>query len=137
RMTRAEDEALSRDRVRRALDAFATDFVIQVSTQGSFQAVDRSVTLGYVADENIGRHIAELIHPADLPKVFAVIEAARATHDYHSRCPIRARHKDGTWHHLDVTVVDAHSRDPLISGVLIRVRDLTAAGDEMPEEADV
>jgi diguanylate cyclase (GGDEF)-like protein/PAS domain S-box-containing protein len=127
--TVSDEQEDRRRRTRSTLDAFGTEFVLQVDRRGALVAADRSVTLGYDRDEQAGRHIAELIHPDDLLRVYEVIEQARSTVGYYERFAVRGRHKSGDWHDLDVTVVDAASRDPGLEGALIRVRDLTAAGE--------
>lgn len=124
-----DEERAARRRTRTVLDAFGTEFVLLVDRAGALVAADRTVTLGYDRDEQAGRHIAELIHPDDLLRVFEVIEHARSTTGYFERIAVRGRHKSGEWHDLDVTVVDAPSRAPGMTGALVRVRDLTAAAE--------
>jgi diguanylate cyclase (GGDEF)-like protein len=56
--------------------------------------------------------------------VFDLIERARRTTYFEARVQVRAQHRDGTWHLLDVHVFDARLRTKL-RGAVIRVRDLT------------
>jgi diguanylate cyclase (GGDEF)-like protein/PAS domain S-box-containing protein len=82
-------------------------------------------TLGYtVAGE--GRHVGEYLHPDDLPKVFDIIERARAEAGIEETVRVRARRADGTWRLLDATVLDG-MHDPDLRGAVIRVRDLGEA----------
>ena len=110
--------------VQRELQKFATEFLLFVSPKGELVSVAGANTLGYDGDERAGHHIAEHIHPDDLPKIFDVIERVRRTAGFDERVVARARHKDGSWRVFDTRVFDASLRSDL-KGSVLRVRDIT------------
>lgn len=110
------------------LQKFATEFLIFVTPKGELAAASDFNTLGYVGDERSGHHIAEHIHPDDLPQIFDIIERARRTEGFDETVLARARHADGSWRMFDARVYDAALRSNL-KGAVLRVRDVT---DEKP-----
>ena len=110
--------------VQHELQKFATEFLIFVSPKGELVSVAGTNTLGYDGDERAGHHIAEHIHPDDLPKIFDVIERVRRTTGFDERVVARARHKDGSWRVFDARVFDASLKSNL-KGSVLRVRDIT------------
>jgi diguanylate cyclase (GGDEF)-like protein/PAS domain S-box-containing protein len=114
-----------------ALATFATEVLVLVSPRGEIVAATGGDLLGYDQGRD-GRHIAETLHPDDLPKVFDVIERARATAGFEEAITVRARHADGSWRFLECTIVDSQRhellRGPLV-GAVIRVKDLTGSAE--------
>jgi diguanylate cyclase (GGDEF)-like protein/PAS domain S-box-containing protein len=106
------------------LQKFASEFLIFVTPKGELAAASAFNTLGYDGEERSGHHIAEHIHPDDLPKIFDVIERARRTPGFDETVEARARHKDGSWRLFDARVYDASLRSNL-KGSVLRVRDIT------------
>jgi diguanylate cyclase (GGDEF)-like protein/PAS domain S-box-containing protein len=140
----ARDELQIREIVR-LLDSFATEFLLFVSTTGKLLAANHRVILGYEGDEEIGSHIAEHLHPDDLPKVFGLVERARSTAGFRERIVVRARHHDGGWRTLEAVVVDAALGDSAVGGAVIRARQIDedlellashVGGAELPEATD-
>jgi PAS domain-containing protein len=74
---------------------------VWVTPTGELAGGSEFNTLGYRGDERAGRHIGEVIHPDDLPRVFDIIERARSTAGFEEKVQARARHKDGSWHLFD------------------------------------
>jgi diguanylate cyclase (GGDEF)-like protein/PAS domain S-box-containing protein len=105
------------------LRKFATEFMLWVTPTGELAAASYN-TLGYEDDERAGHHIAEHIHPDDLPKIFDIIERARRTAGFDETVQARARHVDGSWRVFDTRVFDASLRSNL-KGSVVRVRDVT------------
>lgn len=127
---------LTDDTVQQQLQHFATEFLVWVTPTGELAGATEFNTLGYDSDERAGRHIAELIHPDDLPRVFDIIERARVTTGFEESVLARARHKDGSWHLFDAKVYDAHLRSDL-HGAVLRVRDVTEEHNaRVNEESD-
>lgn len=108
---------------RAALREYATEFLLLLRTDGRLVATSEASTLGYGALERQGRHIGEHLHPDDLPRVFDLIERARATPGFHERITVRARAKDGTWGWFESEVIDA-TQDDRLRGAVLRVRQL-------------
>jgi len=124
---REEDDAARRRRHRelqRELQKFASEFLIFVTPKGELVAASEYNTLGYAGDEREGHHIAEHIHPDDLPQIFDIIERARRTEGFDESVLARARHVDGSWRLFDARVYDAALRSDL-TGAVLRVRDIT------------
>ena len=111
--------------VRRALDSMATELVLLISARGEVVSSNRLVNLGYAEDEQVGSHIGQHLHPDDLPRVFDLIERARATAGLQERITVRARHADGSWRRFSCEVLDAALAHPDLEGAIIRARDIT------------
>lgn len=120
----AYGDASSRRRMDRELRKFASEFLVFVTAKGELAGATEFNTLGYDSDDQAGHHIAELIHPEDLPMVFDVIERARLTEGFEESVEARARHKDGSWRLFDARVYDASLRSNL-QGAVLRIRDIT------------
>jgi diguanylate cyclase (GGDEF)-like protein/PAS domain S-box-containing protein len=111
------------DDVRRALDRYRTEFVLLLTPRGEILTSTEDITLGY-GNERLGHHIAEQIHPDDLPRVFEVIERARVEPGYRETVRARARRADGSWGTFEATVIDA-TDEPDLRGAVVRVRDVS------------
>ncbi len=124
--------------VQLALQTFGTELLLLVSPRGELLAATGTNPLGFPEADAGGRHIAEYLHPDDLPKVFDVIERARVTAGFEDSITVRARHLDGTWRLLEATVSDSQ-RHPLLHddwvGAVIRVRDMTDVPGSRPRNA--
>jgi diguanylate cyclase (GGDEF)-like protein/PAS domain S-box-containing protein len=113
---------------RTALRRYSKEFLLLITPRGGVVASSEVATLGYAVDGD-GRHVGEYLHPDDLPKVFDVIERARAEAGIEETVRVRARRADGTWGLFEATVLDG-MHDPDLRGAVIRVRDL---GEAHPE----
>src|SRR6195952_3480016 len=80
--------------------------------------------LGFEADERDGMHVAERVHPDDLPAVLHLLTRAREAVGLEEAVVVRARHKDGTWRRLEVTVF-SRIHDPSMEAGVLRLRDVT------------
>ena len=120
-----EPGPLDQARLQTELQNFASEFMVYVTAKGELAGATAFNTLGYDAEERSGHHVAELLHPDDLPKVFDVIERARLTAGFEEKLEARAKAKDGSWHLFDVKVFDAALRSDQLHGAVLRVRDIT------------
>jgi len=111
-----------RDEKRQALEAYSREFLMLISPRGEMVLSSRDVTIGY-GNEREGHHIAENLHPDDLPRVFDLIERARETAGFEETIRVRARGSLGEWHYFDATVIDA-VQNPKLRGAVIRVREV-------------
>lgn len=124
-----------------ALLDYSTEFLIFVGARGDILASAGTglAVLGHDTDERRGSHIAEQLHPDDLPPVLKIIEEARGEPGYREVIRVRARHESGHWLWFEATVM-AVSRHPVLGdGAVIRVRHLDdherkPATDAFPEE---
>src|SRR5690606_25688046 len=89
--------------------------------------------LGYDPAEERGRHIAEHLHPDDLPPVLALIDQARGTPGLRDVVRVRARDLAGTWLWFEATVLTVSGHPVLGDGAVLRVRHLDE--DERRAEA--
>jgi diguanylate cyclase (GGDEF)-like protein/PAS domain S-box-containing protein len=80
--------------------------------------------LGFGADERDGMHVAERVHPDDLPAALDLLTRARHAEGLEEAVVVRARHKDGSRRRLEVTVFSRVHDATLEAGVL-RLRDVT------------
>src|SRR3954454_1893748 len=78
--------------------------------------------LGFNADERAGMHVAERVHPDDLPAVLDLLARARAD-KLEEAVVVRARHKDGSWRRLEAAVF-SRLDELTISAAVLRLRDL-------------
>src|SRR5205807_4067156 len=86
--------------------------------------------VGIDAQDLLGSPQNQLHHPDDLPRVVAAfaeaMEAGRADVDF------RVRHRDGSWHWLELTVTNL-LHDPDVEGLVLTGRDVTER--KLAEEA--
>lgn len=121
-----------------ALLEYATEFLIFVSATGELvTGVGPGLwSLGYDPVERRGHHIAEHLHPDDLPDVLALIERARVTPDLRETIHTRARHRDGRWLMFEATVMAVSDHEVLGQGAVIRVREVSTPAADRPRRAD-
>jgi diguanylate cyclase (GGDEF)-like protein/PAS domain S-box-containing protein len=104
-----------------------------VTPRGEVVASSEVSALGHLV-EGEGRHVAEYLHPDDLPAVFDVIERARAGEGLDGPIRVRVRRADGSWIPVEATLADTSDDPALRGGAVVRVRDL---GDEPPPTESV
>src|SRR5690348_13497640 len=119
--------------IRRALRRYATEYLFLLTTRGELVATSDNDALGYRGEDREGHHIAEHIHPDDLPVAFDLIERARATPGFEETITLRARRADGTWGTYEATVMDA-TADPVLNGAVLRVREIENSPDRTATE---
>src|SRR5262245_9164683 len=119
----AADLELLRAR-QQSLLRFASEFLVFVTETGEIVvgAGEGLHVLGYEGTERTGYHIAEHIHPDDLPEVLDLVERARRTPDFHETIHARAQHKDGFWLTFEATVIGISNHNVLGTGAILRVR---------------
>jgi diguanylate cyclase (GGDEF)-like protein/PAS domain S-box-containing protein len=117
-----------------ALLEFSTEFVVFVDARGSVvTGVGAGLgVLGYDASDRRGHHIAEHLHPDDLPPVLEIIERARRQAGYRDVVQVRARRIDGQWLWFEATVIAVSKHPVLGDGAVLRVRHL----DELERQVD-
>jgi diguanylate cyclase (GGDEF)-like protein/PAS domain S-box-containing protein len=121
-----------------ALLHFASEFLVFVTEDGEIVvgAGEGLSVLGYESTERSGYHIAEHIHPDDLPEVLDLVERARRTPDFHETIHARARHKDGQWLTFEATVIGISDHGVLGTGAVLRVREVEKAGTDPTTPSD-
>jgi diguanylate cyclase (GGDEF)-like protein/PAS domain S-box-containing protein len=111
------------DEVRESLRAYATEFLLLLTPDGTLVASSEVITLGYT-DPQGGRHIGEFLHPDDLPGVFEAIQEARTEKSCGRPCRAQPPRGDDTWGVFEGTLVDARDHPELVGSVL-RVREIS------------
>jgi diguanylate cyclase (GGDEF)-like protein/PAS domain S-box-containing protein len=119
-------EAVFRSESRyRALLAQAMELILQVDGRGmvSFASAPVERVLGYRPEEVVGHSPIEFLHPDEQERARA--EMARNMTAEGSRTNLyRLRHKDGSWHHFEVTTTNLFG-DPAVGSLVINAREVT------------
>jgi len=128
--------ALERERMKRQLrereEYFkslieqAMDIIAVLDADGAVRYASPSVLplLGYDAEELVGQHILDLVHPDDVGPALRVFAEGVATGQGGRLLGLQVRHKDGTYRSLEAIgryLLD----DPVVRGVVINARDVT------------
>ena len=128
--------ALERERMKRQLrereEYFkslieqAMDIIAVLDADGAVRYASPSVLplLGYGAEELVGQHIFDLVHPDDVGPALRMFAEGVATGQGGRLLELQVRHKDGTYRSLEAIgryLLD----DPVVRGVVINARDVT------------
>jgi len=128
--------ALERERMKRQLrereEYFkslieqAMDIIAVLDADGAVRYASPSVLplLGYGAEELVGQHVFDLVHPDDVGPALRVFAEGVATGQGGRLLGLQVRHKDGTYRSLEAIgryLLD----DPVVRGVVINARDVT------------
>jgi diguanylate cyclase (GGDEF)-like protein/PAS domain S-box-containing protein len=110
-----------------ALVRHASDFAVVLDDEGAVVYASPAITrvLGYDPEEIEGRLAVDLLHPDDREALVHGLEAMRISEPMLD-VPVsyRARHKDGTWRHIDGVASDL--RDVAdVRGVVVNGRDVS------------
>ncbi len=108
------------------LAGYFSERVLMIGREGTILAsLGRSQgMLGFEPEERGGMHVAERVHPDDLRAVLDLLTRARLSEGLEEAVVVRARHKDGSWRRLEVTVFSRIHDASLEAGV-VRLRDVT------------
>ncbi|MCZ2846898.1 putative bifunctional diguanylate cyclase/phosphodiesterase [Modestobacter sp. VKM Ac-2978] len=113
-------------RFRSAVHA-SNDVMALLTPTGEISFLSDSVAdvLGWTREELLGRHVGGLLHAEDAD-LFTDSGAPIAPdgQPLSQVFVVRARHRDGSWRHLEVSSSDRRG-DPVIGGLLITARDVT------------
>jgi len=110
----------------RALTEQSTDLIVIVDAEARIIYASPSVThiLGYESKDLLGELTFYRIHPDDQQRVRTVFAGVMAGGQASSPGQFRFRHRDGSWRVLE-SVVTNLLRDPVVSGVVVNLRDIT------------
>jgi PAS domain S-box-containing protein len=111
----------------RALIEVVSDVVIVIDALGVIQYSSPSVrqVLGYAVEEVVGRSALEFLHPDDRGPAERALVALTAEGPDPGVQQFRARHKDGSWRHVEAVGAVPPPGSPL-EGVVVAYRDMTA-----------
>jgi diguanylate cyclase (GGDEF)-like protein/PAS domain S-box-containing protein len=127
----ANEEFLTAD-LRRSEERFrslvrnASDVILVLRDTGhiAYESPAVEKVLGHVADDRVGRHVFDELHPDDLPRARRLLAEVQAVHGAEAEFDVRARHADGAWRFLEGTGKNL-LHDPAVRGIVINYRDAT------------
>ena len=110
----------------RALIENAQDLVAILDRDGTVRYASPSHhrILGYEADHVIGANAFQLAHPDDVPSLMQHLSSLLETPGTAVPLEFRFRHRDGSWHDLEVLARNLLD-DPAVGGLVINSRDVT------------
>ncbi len=82
--------------------------------------------LGYKMGDLVGEDVLGLIHPDDMRKTAHRLSAVAQTPGDCDRAHLRVKHKDGTWHAIDVWANNLLDT-PAVNGIIICFRDISGS----------
>ena len=122
----SQNSIAANERRFRSLVQHAADIIMVVGPDARVQYASPAIEslLGKNADAYIGRQLATLVHPIDLPQASEVLVDALSNigveHDFEARFMA----DDGSWRHLEARVT-SHLDDPAVAGLVANLRDVT------------
>ncbi len=110
-------------RLQHALLDFSSEVLLFVDPHGQVLAAVGAALgrMGHQPAEVRGRHIAELLHPDDLPAALEVLERARANPDLRATLQVRARGRGEEWLWMEAMVFALSVHPVLGDGAVIRL----------------
>jgi len=110
----------------RSLVQNASDVALVCDRDASIKYVSPSITkvLGYDPATVLGRERWSFIHPDDVDFAIAAWEAGITSDDPVTPIEYRAKHANGTWRWVEVTMGNLLD-DPAVEGVVLNIRDIT------------
>ncbi len=123
---RAEEAVRASEERFRALIEYSADIVSIIEADGNvrYQSPTGKRVGGYEQAERIGQSAMANIHPEDLSRAHAIWQSALEKPDEAFISEMRLRHKDGSWHHAEVTLRNLLA-NPAIGGLVVNTRDIT------------
>ncbi|MDM8552560.1 PAS domain S-box protein [Desulfobacterales bacterium HSG2] len=117
----------SRKKLFRSLIENAPGIITTLNEDGMIRYGSPSVqrVLGFGPEELVGRKVADLIHPDDLPCLALLFPGkAQKLKVIRSGQPFRVRHKDGSWRMIEAVGKSLLS-DPAVEGWVFNLRDVS------------
>jgi len=123
---RMKRQLREREEYFRSLIEQAMDIIAVLDADGAVRYASPSVLplLGYGAEELVGQHILDLVHPDDVGPALRVFAEGVATGQGGRLLGLQVRHRDGSYRSLEAIgryLLD----DPVVRGVVINARDVT------------
>ena len=82
--------------------------------------------LGYELGDLVGEDVLGLIHPDDMRKTAHRLSRVSQIPGDSDRAHLRVKHKDGTWHAIDVWATNL-LQNPAVNGLVIYFRDISGS----------
>ncbi|MCC6178131.1 MAG: EAL domain-containing protein [Chloroflexi bacterium] len=121
------EEALRRSEEHfRSLIESVSDLISIVDADATIRYQSPSVErlLGYSQAELIGQSAFEIIHPDDLPVVYAALTDCVLEAGSDGPTEVRVRHKNGSWRVMETMRTDQRD-NPAVRGIVVNSRDVT------------
>lgn len=127
---RNQEMVAASERHFRSLIESSSDLIAIVDCNRKVRYASPSIQriLGYEAGDLVGTDAFDLVHPGDRSSVERAFKEALTEPGSMSIRQFRARHSDGTWR-LCEGVATATLDDPLLSGVVVNLRDITVRAE--------
>ena len=130
---RARETAAFTEQLRRSEDRFralvqnAADVVLVLDARGAIQYASPAIAqvTGLDAADVVGISAATLIHPDDQPEVERQVGSTIGHPGATARLELRARHRDGGWRWVDVTLTNLLHL-PGVEGLVANLHDVSA-----------
>jgi PAS domain S-box-containing protein len=109
-----------------ALVEYSSDAILLLDEHGVIRYASRSTerVLGYTPEERLNKSSLDLIHPDDMPRVAPIIDRAMSEPGVPITETFLARHKDGSWRHIEAVAV-GRLTEPAVGGIVVNYRDVT------------
>lgn len=116
-------------RMQHALLDFSCEILLFVDPDGHLLAAVGAALgrLGYQPAEVRGCHIAELLHPDDLPGAMELLERALSAPDRSAPLDVRTRARSGEWFWMEATILPLSVHPILGDGVVLRMQQFDPA----------
>lgn len=123
---KAEEELRQREENFRVLVENSLDMCIIINGDLTIRYASPSVRLsvGWEADELIGRVARDFLHPDDARDVLETAESVAGHVGQATSVEVRFKHKDGSWRVLE-GVANNLLHDATVSGIVVNARDIT------------
>jgi two-component system cell cycle sensor histidine kinase/response regulator CckA len=110
-----------------ALVENSSDAIALLDERGVIRFASRSSerVLGYTPEERADRSAFEFVHEDDVPQLADAFMRCFAHPGMTVTAEFRARHKDGSWRHIEAIAVNRLT-EPEIGGVVVNYRDVSA-----------
>lgn len=124
-LVRSEQALRESDERFRFLVQHGNEMIAIIDQDGFYTFVSNNViqVMGYTADELVGKNAMNLIHPDDLPAMYAHLQHIQFC-EIISTGAFRFMGSNGEWRWVECTVSN-HLHNPIIGGLLINTRDVT------------
>lgn len=122
---RAQEDLLANEERFRALVENDVGAIALVSRDGTVRdAIPTKPILGGIAEEVVGRNIAERVHPDDVVHVKAAFAEALRDPGRSASVLARARHRDGSWRWLK-GMIRNQLDNPQVAALVVNAEDVT------------
>src|SRR6185503_1311903 len=122
----AEDALRASEERFRTLVEMSSDATFLGDGQGHILYATASLfrVMGYSSDELVGRSGFDLVHPDDVEMAKGILQGAVDLPGEHVPFLLRARHKDGSWRHVDGYCTN-HIHNPAVKAIVVNFRDVS------------